>query len=192
MREEAATSQEFVEANSQTRCINLIPAYAQNDGTRLLEIASFRRVTFETAEDLDVITTSYIVWYKQNLDGQAGWQCAGSPNFTVDEYSTAVQAGTADPEKAQKIRAIVNSLKREGLLENIILTAALDSQLNARVIVDGNHRAIALAVVLREDLGDVRKLLASRCKVQMLELRSMWAHVLYPCDFIDLCARRGP
>lgn len=49
MREKAATCEEFVEANSQTSCINLMPVYAQNDGiARLLEIASFRRVTFET------------------------------------------------------------------------------------------------------------------------------------------------
>lgn len=72
-------------------------------------------------------------------------------NFTVAEYSTAVQAGTADPEKAQKIDELVESLKREGLLKDIILIAAEDSQLNARVIVDGNSRAVALAVRSEKD-----------------------------------------
>lgn len=152
MREEAATCEEFIGANSHTSCINLMPVYAQNGGiARLLEIASFRRVTFETAEDLDAIATSHLVWYKQNLVGQAGWQHPGSSNFTVDEYSIAFQAGTADRDKAQKIRELVESLKREGLLKDIILIAAEDSQLNARVIVDGNSRAVALAVRSEED-----------------------------------------
>jgi hypothetical protein len=193
MREEAATCEEFVGANSQTSCINLMPVFAQNGGiARLLEIASFRRVTFETAEDLDAIATSHLVWYKQNPIGQAGWQYPGSQNFTVAEYSTAVQAGTADSEKAQKINELVESLKREGLSEDIILISAEDSQLNARVIVDGNSRAVALTVMLREDHGDVGKLLKSQYKMQMLKLTSMWAHVLYPCDFMDLCARQSP
>lgn len=86
---------------------------------------------------------------------------------------------------------LVRSLKSEGLLEDIILTVAEDSQLNARVIVDGNSRAVALAVMLMEDRGVIGQLLASRHRVQMLKLRSIWAHVVYPYDFINLCASVG-
>lgn len=56
---------------------------------------------------------------------------------------------------------LVKSLKREGLSKDIILTAVLDSQLNARVIVDGNSRAVALAVMLREDRGVIGQLSGS-------------------------------
>ena len=193
MRDEAATVQEFVEAHFQTDGIDLIRIYAQYGGTaRLSEIASFQRVTFETAEELNAIASFHLVWYKQNPSGHAGWQYPGSQNFTVAEYSAAVQTGTPGFEKTQKIHELVESLKREGFLKDIILIAAEDSQLNARVIVDGNSRAVALAVMLREDRGDVGKLLKSQYKVQMLKVTSMWTHVLYPCDFIDFCARRGP
>lgn len=193
MTEEAATFQDFFDANSQSHCINLIPVFAQNNGiARLLDIASCWRVTFETPEDLAALRASYIVWYKQNEYGQAGWQYRGSSNFTVDGYSAAVKAGIADPKKAQKIRALQESLRKDGLSEDIILVAALDSWLNARIIGDGNHRAIALTLILNETPNDLKSILASKHKVLMLELRSRWAHILYPCDFLDLCAQRRP
>lgn len=191
MREELASVEEFVGANSQTRCINLVPTFVQHDAiARLSEVASFWRVTFEEATDIEVLKTTYMVRYKQNPNLQSGWQYPGSSNFTVDEYVKAIQEQEVDPAMIQKILELEGSL-RKGLSEDMILTGARDESLKARIVVDGNHRAPALVLLLKKDLLALRSIMSSKYTVQMLELRSRWAHVIYPCDFLDLCARFG-
>jgi len=191
MREEPASVNEFVEANSQTHCINLVRTFVEADAiARLSEVSSFWRVTFEEATDLDVLKTTYMVRYKQNSNLQSGWQYPGSLNFTVDEYVEAIREELADPEMIQKILELENSL-RKGLSENMILTGAWDESLKARILVDGNHRATSLVLLLKKNPLALRSIMSSKYTVQMLELRSRWAHVIYPCDFLELCARIG-
>ena len=191
MREELASVEEFVEANSQTRCINLVRTFVQHDAiARLSEVASFWRVTFEEATDLEDLKTTYMVRYKQNSNLQSGWQYPGSSNFTVDEYVKAIQEQEEDPAMIQKILELEDSL-RKGLSEDITLTGARDESLKARILVDGNQRATALVLLLKNDPLALRSIVPSRYRVQMLELRSRWAHVIYPCDFLELCARFG-
>lgn len=188
VKEEPTTINEFLAVSSQTRCINLIrslPLHGCID--RLTELANFSRFTVEDVEDLDLLKTTYLVRYKPNSQGQAGWQYLGSENYTVDEYTTAIQ----EEKDKLDIQTLVDSLRR-GLQEDIVVIAAQDYTLNARIIVDGNHRAVALARLMREDPTALRNILSSSHKILILELRSKWAHVIYPCDFLNLCARFGP
>lgn len=190
MKWEAAIAEDFCAANLQTRCFNLINVAIREGGVvPFSAMATFRRGRFETVADFDVLKTAYIVRYKPNSKGQGGWQYPGSSNYTAYEYAEAVRAGKIAWKERAKILGLVELLK-QGLNEDVTLTAATDTALEARVLVDGCHRATALALMLRETPTELTKLLALVHKVQIVELRSKWAHVLYPCDFLDLCARR--
>jgi hypothetical protein len=131
-----------------------------------------------------------MVRYKQNSNLQSGWQYPGSSNFTVDEYVKAIQEQEEDPAMIQKILELEDSL-RKGVSEDIIFTGARDESLKARILVDGNQRATALVLLLKKNPLALRSIMSSKYTVQMLELRSRWAHVIYPCDFLELCARIG-
>lgn len=189
---EQTTADVYRVANSQTDCWNL-PWLAEKEGglAPMSEIARFWRGKFLAVEDLDYLSTAYIVRYKPNSDGKAGWQYSGAANYTVEEYAEAVRKGEMDVAERKDILELVESLK-EGPNRNIVLTTVLDNSLGVRVIVDGIHRATALALMRRENPSELEKLLLSTYQILMIELRSRWAHVLYPFDFLNLCAQRGP
>ena len=192
MRWELSTAEVFCDANLQTQCFNLINVAMRDGGVvPFSAMATFWRGTFETIGDFDVLKTAYIVRYKPNSKGQGGWQYPGSSNYTAYEYAEVVRAGKIDWKERAEILGLAELLK-EGLSQDVTLTTAMDTMLDARVVVDGCHRATALALMLRDTTSELTKLLASAHKLQIVELRSRWGHVLYPCDFLDLSARRGP
>jgi hypothetical protein len=187
-----ATADDFFAANTQTRCINLLSLAAQQEGMApLSRIAEFWRGRFETLEDIDLLRRAHVVRYKANSDGKGGWQHSGSSNFTTEEYIETVRSGKVDWKERRDIFGLVELLK-EGLNTDVTLTAVVDNTLGARLIVDGLHRAGALILMRNENPGELKRLLASTYKVSIIELRSRWAHILYPFDFLDLCARQGP
>jgi len=184
------TADHFQSANTQTRCIQNVSTIVQHGGTgRLCEIADFFQAKLETANDTNLFCSACIARYKPNLDGQAGWQYSGSSNYTVKEYSDLVQSKDGDWQEGREILDLADSLK-SGLDRDIVITTVLDSSLDVRLIVDGLHRATALAVLSATEPAKLNKLFESMHKLSIIELRSRWAHLLYPCDFLDFCARR--
>ena len=191
MKWEAAIAEDFCAANLQTRCFNLVNVAIREGGVvPFSAMAMFRRGRFETVDDFEVFKTAFIVRYKPNSNGQGGWQYPSSSNYTAYEYAEAVRTGKVDWKERREILGLVELLK-EGLNDDITFTTAMDTALDARVIVDGCHRATAIAFMLLENSSELRKLLLSPYKLEMVELRSKWTHLLYPCDFLNLCARFG-
>lgn len=187
-----ATADDFQAANAQTGCINLLSLAGQQGGMAPLpEIAEFWAGRFETVEDLDLLKPAFVVRYKLNSNGQAGWQYSGSANYTAEEYAEAVRKGETNLAERKKILALAASL-RSGLTKDIVLTTVLDNSLGVRLIVDGLHRATALNLLDRQNPSELSRLLTSKFQIMIIELRSRWAHVLYPFDFLDFCAQRGP
>jgi hypothetical protein len=188
-----ATADDFFAANAQTGCINLLSLAVREGGmVPLSAIGEFWSGRFEAVEDInDYLTTAYIVRYKPNSEGKDGWQYSGSSNYSIDEYAEAIRTGKLDWKRRRDVLGLVDLLK-EGLNADLIFTGVMDNSLGVRLIVDGVHRATALTLIQKDNPSQVNKLLASNYQILLIELRSKWGHVLYPVDFLDLCARRGP
>lgn len=188
MRTEKAEIVDFLKADQRTTVIRLIPLLLQGGQSglnRLSQIAAFRKLIFENQDDIEYLESSYLVWYKPNNRGEADWNRAGCENYTVAEYVDSILKG--DVSRGD-IKNLVRSLKG-GLNEDIVLALAFDTKLNKRVIVDGCKRAVALALIARQSREEFLKLLNSGFPVVMMEPRSRLAHCLYPCDFLDFCAK---
>lgn len=177
-----------------TQVIQLVELLRQRGLTavaRLDAIGECWRMTIERIEDLDEVRRAHLVRYKPNSSGEAGWYYPGSLPYTVDEYASAVP--TISPREYAKIRSLASSIEN-GLSQDVVLMAAKDTSLDRRVIVDGVHRSTALILLSRANSAGLAHLLASNYKVSIVEFRSRWAHVLYPCDFLEFCnqTRRSP
>ena len=49
----------------------------------LSAIGEYYQGKSETIGDLESLDTAYLARYKPNANGNAGWQCPGSSNYTV-------------------------------------------------------------------------------------------------------------
>jgi hypothetical protein len=184
-----ATAHNFYDANVQTACMNMIALAARNGGrVALSSLAEFRRGILRDAADIDLVKTAHLARYKPNAYGAGDWQFPGSSNFTVEEYAQAVQNGTAEETERQKIFALIDSFTQRGLTNNIVLTTVFDIALDVRLIVDGFHRATALVILRNAASTHLEALFGSQHSIELIELQSKWAHMLYPCDFLHFCA----
>jgi hypothetical protein len=184
MKWQNATADRFRTANAQTRCINIFPLFEREAALPRLS-PEFWQGNVETVEDFNLICTAYIARYRPNSDGKAGWQYPGSSNYTVSEYVSVVENGKPDWDEGKEFLQLMHSIK-SGLKKDIIFTTIFDSSLGKRLIVDGLHRATAMALIRSKEPDKLCKLLASTYHLLVIELRSKWAHLLYPCDFLDL------
>jgi hypothetical protein len=184
------TADHFLLANTHTRCIQIVSTIVRDGGKgRLCEIAEFFEGRLENGNDSNFLGSAYIARYKSNLSGQSGWQYSGSSNYTVKEYADLVQSEGRNWQEGREILDLADSLT-SGLDRDIVITAVLDSSLDVRLIVDGLHRATAMAVIDATEPMKLERLFESSHRVSIIELRSRWTHVLYPCDFLEFCARR--
>jgi hypothetical protein len=184
------TADDFQSANTQTRCIQIVSAIVQDGGTgRLCEIAEFFQGNLEVGDDTKLLDSAYIARYKPNQHEQTGWQYTGSSNYTIKEFADLVQSKRRDFQEGKEILDLADSL-RSGLEKDVVIATAVDSSLEVRLIVDGLHRATALAVLSATEPAKLKTIFESNHKVSIIELRSRWAHLLYPCDFLDFCAQR--
>ena len=186
MREERISLAEFRQANQSTHVIHLVESLGQLGpaaAARLEDLSECWRVTVEEIGDLDLVKEAHLVRYKPNADGKAGWEHPGSLPYTVDEYTQAVPI--INPPEYEKIRTLVSSME-SGLSQGVVLIAALDTTLDKRVIVDGVHRSTGLVLLSKTNPVGLTGLLTGIYKVSVVEIRSKWAHVLYPCDFLEL------
>jgi len=177
---------DFLQANQRATVIQLIPYLLQGgqSGYKLLStIAACQRLFFDSPDDIQYIGGSYLVWYKPNQKGEANWNRAGCKNYTVAEYVNCILGGSVS---RPDINTLVSLLKG-GLSQDVVLVVAFDTELDKRVIVDGCKRAVALALIARQSLGEFVKLLNSSFSITVMELKSRLAHVLYPCDFFNSC-----
>ena len=191
MREEQITFEEFSQANRGTQVIHLVDSLTQLGPlarARLEGISECWRIAIEHTNDLDVIRRAHLVRYKPNSQGDSGWEYAGSVPYTVEEYASVLS--NANPSEYASISDLAQSMEK-ALLKDIVLVAAHDIGLNKRIIVDGVHRSTGLVLLSNRVPGCLIQLLAGGHKVSIVELRSRWAHVLYPCDFLEF-HRKAP
>lgn len=168
-------------------------AGAQSGFNRLGRLAKFQKLVVENVVNFNELMNSYLVWYKPNAKGDAGWEYAGCKNYMVHEYVTYVREDKVRPndkDKVGKIKELKGKLE-SGLCEDIELLVAFDTQLNKRVIVDGCKRTIALALIANESCATFLRLLASKHQVVVMQLSSQWAHCIYPCDFLPFMEERN-
>lgn len=187
MQEEPISLAQFCEANQSTHVIHLVEFFrtlGPAAAARLEDVCKCWQMTVEEVGDLDLVKKAHLVRYKPNVEGKAGWEYSGSLPYTVDEYAQAVPI--INPPEYGKIQALVSSMK-SGLSKDVVLVAALDTALDKRVIVDGVHRSTGLVLLSKTNPAALAELLASTYKVGVVEIRSKWTHVLYPCDFLEFC-----
>jgi len=191
MREERIALGEFRNANRSTRVFQLVEYLLQSGpaaAARLGDIGECWRITIEHIKDLDLVKGAHLVRYRPNSRGEAGWEYPGSLLYTVEEYASADP--TINPAENINIRNLASSMDK-GLSRDVVLTAAYDTGLGKRIIVDGVHRSTALILLSRSNPSGLNSLLAGTHKVSIVEFRSRWAHVLYPCDFFEFCKQVG-
>src|SRR5574337_948916 len=185
MREERIHFEEFCRANQQSRVVQLVTSLTQLGPTasaRLESISECWRMTIENMRDLNVIKQAHLVRYRPNSRGEVGWEHAGSLPYTVEEYASVLPA--ANPSEYARISSLAQSMERD-LSQDVELTVAHDTALRRRIIVDGVHRSTALVLLSGTTPGRFMRCLVGPHKVSIVELRSRWAHVLYPCDFLE-------
>lgn len=208
MRTERATVSDFLNADQVVLDANRRPVkgatvckltnYFRQGGQsgldRLDQLAKFQRLIVENPKNFKELMSSYLVWYKPNKKGEAGWQYTGCKNYTVGEYVNYIRRDNIranDKDTVEKIKELRRKLEG-GLCKDIILVAAFDTELKKRVIVDGCKRVVALALIAAKNPATFSDLLGSKCKAVVMELRSRWAHSLYPCDFIPFLEECNP
>jgi hypothetical protein len=191
MREERISLEEFCRANRLTRVVHLLTFLARLGPAaiaRLDRITECRRFRIQHINDLDIINKVHLVRYKPNSRGEIGWEYTGSLPYTVEEYASVLP--NVNPSEYASISSLAHSMEKS-LLEDVVLTIAHDTGLRRRIIVDGVHRSTALVLLSRTNMGLLARLLAGPHEVTIVELRSGWAHVLYPCDFLEFHRQSG-
>lgn len=191
-----ATIDDFRRADNRARIIRLTQHFLQAGPSglnRLAQLATFRKLIIENESDLDELKSWYLPWYKLNGEGEAGWQYEGSENYIVAEYMDYVLQGNVGPNdinKAERIKERKTRLEA-GSCNDEELLVAFDTKLNKRVVLDGCHLAVALALSHAQNPVSFSARLPSYPKV-IIEVSSQWAHCLYPCDFIPLLEKCNP
>ena len=187
MRVESAELSAFLVANEQTTVCQLIPLIRQagQSGLDLLSPnTKVQKVVFDKQTDVDSLKTWYLVWYKANSKGEAGWNYAGCANYTVGECADSI--GNLPQEKAIKDCA---AKLEDGQIRDVTLVVAHDTKLDKRVIVDGCKRSVAIALIAQRNTSRFGELInSSSLRITAIELKSELTHCLYPCDFLNLFA----
>ncbi len=180
--ESAILLNRFLEKMTQIGGVNIVKI-AANCGCR--DLALFRGIgtcelkRIAKAGDIDVLSQYYLVWYKPNEHGLGGWNVAGSQNYRLLEYGELTQK--------YEVSSLIESLE-SGLKGEIEILVALDTTLNRGLIVDGTKRALALCHLKNNLLESFGNLLTSEYSIDILQLNSPYCKMLFPCDFLKLCA----
>lgn len=142
-----------------------------------------RRVT--TAEDIEQLSSYYLVWYKPNASGMTSPFADGSVNYRFDEYNAAILNGSISMPPPVINR--VESFKNEGLIKNVDIVVGFDISIDKGLIVDGTKSSLALSHLRSNNVNVLKDLLASTNSINIVYLKSPVCRVLFPIDFCRLC-----
>lgn len=165
---------DFLAANKKTTVnefLNSIWKQGPSAVKLLSEIAVFTRHDLTCNADVEPLGNIYLPWFPPNEFGDSGW-AQGRLNYTVAEYSTIEDAG---------INILQASLRNKGIIRDIWLIIVNDKTLGKALLVDGCKRSVALYRML----PDVDSLLKDKV-VHVVTMDSLFSHLLFPCDFLQL------
>jgi len=138
-----------------------------------------------TADDTGQLSEHYLVWYKPNEIGHAGWHVQGSVNYHLSEYVDGLVNGSIrNPE----VLSLVQTLSK-GLNQPVEILVAFDTSLNQALIVDGTKRALALNYLRRTEPGSLDRLIRGGYPIHVIQFSSTHCSILFPCDFLKLVMR---
>jgi hypothetical protein len=127
----------------------------------------------------------HIVWYTINEEGKSGWCLPNSFNYTISQF---LQDLPKLMTKSNHQNEIVGYMKRKsefqnGLTKDLNIRIAHDTVLNQSIIIDGTKRALVLYSFYKEEPQKLKTILESNFKINIIRIKSKFAHMMFPCDF---------
>jgi hypothetical protein len=189
MKDNALSIEEFKRFIPRVKCINLFH-YNLFNSPKLSEVCTVTASKLESADELERLSDTALVWYVNNDGVRIMWDSPGAINIVL--ASLARQYASEPSEMDTKLAETVESI-RQGLKKNIELICVYDTTLGANVLVDGVYRGLALYYLFITEPETIENLMESAFSIQIVTLNSPAASMLFPCDFINICrARKQP
>jgi len=186
MKETVISIEDFKRFIPRVKCISLFHYNLMNT-CKLSEICTVTQSELESPDEIETLAQMNLVWYVDPEGARVMWDAPGARNILLGDL--ARQYGLDPSGLDGKLRETVDSI-RQGLKKNIELICVWDSSLEARVLVDGVYRGLALYYIYITEPGILQSLMDSNFSISTVTLSSPAGSMLFPCDFINICRDR--